>query len=165
MFNFVASGIKNAFDKINDISNKVQKLSEFVKDPLTNYILFKVKDNFDKEQSPDGVKWLPSIRTRLVGGKILYQSGKLKNSIYVKVNGQSIQIGSDLHYAKTHQFGATIRPKYKPLLKFKLANGKWISKKQVIIPQRRFLGIPKDADMLNFILDNFEKQHQINIKV
>ena len=163
MFNFKINNFQSVFDKFEKITQSVDKFSDFVANPMANFILYEVKKSFDNEQSPDGTKWKPSIRTQLTGGKTLFESGRLKNSIAVQVNGNQIKIGSALKYANIHQYGGTIRAKTKPMLRFKLANGKWICKKEVVIPTRPFLGLPSDASILNFIIKHFKQNHHVDI--
>lgn len=74
-------------------------------------------------------------------GKTLVQSGQLRNSISMQVQGGVLLVGSTAPYAATHQLSAVIRAKNKPYLKFKLPGGPWISTKQVTIPKRPFLGV------------------------
>lgn len=58
------------------------------------------------------------------------------------------RVYSNLIYARVHEYGATIRPKRKPYLTFRLWNfydtdrptGPWVRARQVEIPPRPFLG-------------------------
>lgn len=102
-------------------------------------------DRFEQQKSPDGANWTRSIRASSDGGLTLTKTGQLKNSLNVRANEAGAEIGTNLIYAATHQFGAsgrTIRAKKKPYLSF-MANGRWIRKKQVTvnIPARPFLGV------------------------
>lgn len=74
-------------------------------------------------------------------GKTLVKSGQLRNSISMQVLGGVLLVGAKPIYAGVHQFGATIKTKTAPYLKFKLPGGPWISTKQVTIPARPFLGV------------------------
>lgn len=97
--------------------------------------------NFRNQASPDGKSWAPTHR----GGQILRDTGRLRNSInYQTVGIDTVFIGTNLVYAATHQLGATIKAKNAPYLKF-MIGGSFISKKQVTIPARPFLGLGSRA--------------------
>ena len=73
-----------------------------------------IKERFDKEQSPDGVKWKPLSQSRInqrkkrnkTGNmKILQDTGELRRSIHFRADKNGVIIGSKLKYAATHQFG------------------------------------------------------------
>lgn len=102
-------------------------------------------ERFESGQSPEGANWPRSIR----GGTTLVLTGALKSSINARSSAEGAEVGTNLIYAATHQFGAsgrTIRAKNKPFLKFQVG-GRWIRKKQVTvnIPARPFLGV-SDSD-------------------
>lgn len=76
------------------------------------------KQNFDEGHSPDGVPWVPLQHPRLRGGdKPLRDRGLLMASLtgrsgqghIEEVTGNSLIWGTNLEYAATHQYGATIR--------------------------------------------------------
>lgn len=73
-----------------------------------------IKERFDKEQSPDGTKWQAlspaRIKQRLKrhkGGsmKILQDTGELRRSVQYEAEKNYVRIGSNLKYARIHQFG------------------------------------------------------------
>ena len=95
------------------------------------------KLRFVTSTSPEGKAWAPVRRK----GSPLRDTGQhLMNAVNTRVGSNYIQIGVPYKWGAVHQFGATIRAKNVPFLRFKI-NGKWISKKQVTIPARPFLGI------------------------
>ena len=73
---------------------------------------------------------------------LMRQTGQLARSIHGTVNrlGKRVKatLGTNLVYAPTHEYGATIKAKNAPYLKFKIGN-QWVSTKQVKIPARPFL--------------------------
>ncbi|WP_261945375.1 phage virion morphogenesis protein [Paenibacillus melissococcoides] len=82
-------------------------------------------------------------------------SARLKNSIKSTADGSGFAVGTNVIYARTHQFGekgrsVTIRAKTRRGLIFKI-DGRWIRKRQVKvnikIPARPYLGISEE-DML-----------------
>lgn len=102
---------------------------------------------------PDGVAWPQSLRVkeggkkdaegRVVesGGKTLYASGDLLNSIVSLPEARQVTVGSNLIYAGIHQTGGTIRAKTAGGLHFTLANGVEVVVGSVEIPRRTYIGI------------------------
>lgn len=114
------------------------------------------KARFQTGRAPDGTPWRPSLRAKQ-GGKTLVLSTRLRESIVHKVDGDTVEVGTNVAYAAAHQFGATIRPKKSGgLLRFRLPNGAFVSAKQVTLPARPFIGIEAN-DYLTFteILEGF----------
>ena len=72
--------------------------------------------------------------------KPLVQSNNLMNSIHYQISGNLLLVGSNLIYAATHQFGATIKAKNAKSLSWKIGDQS-IFVKQVVIPAREYLGI------------------------
>lgn len=104
-------------------------------------------ERFESGTGPDGRVWPRSIRAGS-GGQTLVVTATLKNSINARASAKGAEVGTNLIYAATHQFGAsgrTIRARNKPFLKFQVG-GRWIRKKQVTvnIPARPFLGISEE---------------------
>ncbi|MDO5604798.1 MAG: phage virion morphogenesis protein [Paracoccus sp. (in: a-proteobacteria)] len=58
----------------------------------------------------------------------------------------SVDIGTNLHYAAIHQFGGTIQPKAGGALTFMLATGQMILVGAVTMPARPYLGISTDDE-------------------
>lgn len=114
-------------------------------------------ERFESGTAPDGQAWPRSIRAG-AGGQTLVVTAALKNSVNTRASAQGAEVGTNLIYAATHQFGAsgrTIRARKKPFLKFQ-AGGRWIRKKQVTvnIPARPFLGISgSDRQNIQDIID------------
>lgn len=103
--------------------------------------LSKTRRRFVDGVDPDFEPWKQTVRQKInPSAKILRKSGMLLNSLERKVEGNSVFIGTDRSYAKTHQYGAVIKAKNKKFLKFTIEGGTFF-KKQVTIPQRRFIGI------------------------
>lgn len=108
--------------------------------------LSKTKQRFVKEIDPDGNQWATTVRKKInPSAKILRKTGGLFNSLQRQVQGNSVFIGTNLSYAETHQEGAVIKAKQKKFLKFGIEGGTFF-KKQVTIPQRRFIGINSETE-------------------
>ena len=113
------------------------------------------KMNFRGQHEPDGTRWAP-LKTRK--GQILSDTGRLKNSLTYKTSNDEVEVGTNVKYARTHQFGAIIKPKNKKFLKFKGANGQDIFAKKVEIPARRFLGIDnRQVQLVHMTIDQWVK--------
>ena len=99
-------------------------------------------------------------KSRGSAGGLHVRSGHLRRSITSKSEGLQGWLGSNVVYAATHEFGATIKAKNSKYLKFKTEHG-WVSKKQVTIPARPFL-MPVIDDyhnnMLEIIYDNIKEE-------
>jgi len=91
-----------------------------------------IQSGFETGTDPYGHPWAP-LKSRQ--GNPLRDTGKLMNSVTYKVEGDTVVIGTIDKRAPPHQFGATIVPKQKPLLKF-MVNGHWVSVHKVTIPAR-----------------------------
>jgi len=87
-------------------------------------------------------RWKPSRR----GGQTLVDKGVLRSSIAVASGANFARVGTSLSYAAVHQYGATIKAKNKPFLRFKV-NGRWSCKRQVVIPARPFMPIDKAGNL------------------
>jgi len=99
--------------------------------------------NFRNERAPDGSKWKKSHRAKSQGGQTLRDTGLLRNSINYRVNSDTeVEVGTNVPYGPTHQYGAVVNAKSTKYLNFKIG-GAWASKKSVTIPARPFIGINK----------------------
>lgn len=67
--------------------------------------------------SPNGQAYVPLAHGRVRGGtKPLLDTGVLRASINAKAEPFGATVGTNLHYAPVHQYGATITPKTKKFL-------------------------------------------------
>lgn len=77
------------------------------------YMLF-IRDNVEKEQSPDGVKWRPlspwTASRQVAKGKrrgfhpILRVTGRMTD-LYVQVEASGVRVGTNAEYAPLQQYG------------------------------------------------------------
>lgn len=105
---------------------------------------------FDSGVAPDGTPWKPSLRALQRGGKTLVGMPRLMGSNTHQVDGNTVEVGTNVEYAAAHQFGVTIKPKSPGgRLRFKLPNGQWAFLKSVTLPARPFLGVG-DTDYVTF---------------
>ena len=66
-------------------------------------MLRSIQKNFSAGGRPEA--WAPSQRVLKRGGKTLINSGRLKNSITYRLEGQDLVVGTNVVYAAAHQFG------------------------------------------------------------
>jgi phage gpG-like protein len=116
------------------------------------------RNRFDTGRGPSGIPWPESWRARVDGGKTLVDKGLLRGSIISNVGANFVETGVDgrnvsSKYARTHQFGATIRAKTAKGLAFVGPDGKFYMRQQVRIPARPFLGV--DGEDLQDLLEAF----------
>jgi phage gpG-like protein len=74
-------------------------------------------------------------------GQPLRDTGRLQRSITSNPDATGVTIGTNVRYARTHQFGATIVPVKAKRLVFPGPNGRLIFAKKVTIPARPFMPI------------------------
>lgn len=104
-----------------ELENKIQSLIKYVKNPLGTFkfarlvMLQDVFDHFRREESPEGA-WPPLkilgmsksgkiIKYRTRQGKLLQDSGRLRESTTGLVTHTGAEVGTNVVYAPTHQFG------------------------------------------------------------
>ena len=96
---------------------------------------------FSDQAGPDGTAWTPSRRAIAQGGDTLRDTGRLMASITHALLPDGVEVGTNVAYAPTLHFGATITAVSAPYLRFKIPGGGWARKKSVTIPSRQFLGV------------------------
>lgn len=143
--NIKPEGVTRLKQRLNSQANNLLNLQPFWQ--LVGMYVQKqtIKERFDKEQAPDGTKWKPlsparikqRMRRHRTGQmKILQDVGELRRSIQYEATQTYVRIGSNLIYARTHQFG----------------RGK--------IPARPFLGItPNERRHINDMFRAYLKRH------
>ena len=119
---------------------------------------------FEKEESPEGEAWDPSMRALAEGGKTLQDTGRLRQSIDYATAEDKVLVGSktqatggsNVKYAPIHQFGGVITPKKARRLIFKGIDGQTVSAEKVTIPARPFIGISRaDLEEVQATIDDF----------
>lgn len=99
-------------------------------------VLTKVQLGFRTASDPYGMPWKP---LKLRDGRPLSDTGRLRRSILAQSDNSGVTIGTNLKYARAHQFGATIVPKTAKRLVFAGQGGRKIFAKKVVIPARPYL--------------------------
>lgn len=112
--NIKPEGVTRLKQRLNSQANNLLNLQPFWQ--LVGMYVQKqtIKERFDKEQAPDGTKWKPlsparikqRMRRHRTGQmKILQDVGELRRSVQYEAGQTYVRIGSNLIYARTHQFG------------------------------------------------------------
>lgn len=110
---------------------------------------------FETGMAPDGSPWPPSIRALFEGGKTLVKSARLMQSIAFELLPNGVMVGTNVLYAAIHQLGGVIRG-LTGKLRFRLANGRFVTVDKVTIPARPFLGLDdEDGEELIAIADDW----------
>ena len=172
-FNLQTDLIVNVLGRVEAV---LQSPSAMYKD-MGEYLEQTTKQRFGTSTAPDGKKWQPNSQAtylallgekdtkkdgtlskkginRVMSKRPLVGQGILMQDIHYQVSGNLLLVGSNMEYAATHQFGATIKPKNKKMLSWKIGNVSVFAKK-VVIPARPFLGISvADKTELTNIVEN-----------
>ena len=104
----------------------------------------KINLGFKLGIDPFGNPW---TKLKLRKGQPLRDTGRLQRSITAKADAKGVTVGTNVAYARTHQFGATIEPKKAKRLVFQGPGGRLIFAKKVVIPARPFLPLRADAQV------------------
>lgn len=105
---------------------------------LGRVLVTRIQLTFRRSTAPNGTRWAP---LKLRQGQPLVDSGRLRASITSKVQDREVVVGTNVQYARVHQFGATIRPKRAKLLRFPNGAGGFAFARQVTVPARPFMPI------------------------
>ena len=138
--------------RLRAVSSVVQNAQPMLKE-IGEAVIESTKLRFKDGVNPDDIRWKPLSAVTLArrrkkgkGAQALLDTGRLRNSIAKRVDGRSVWIGTNVIYAKTHQFGAA-----------KGAFGSGKTRKFPIpwgnIPARPFIGFSNDdqAEIIGII--------------
>lgn len=119
-------GLDEAVRELDDMAGRLHDLSP-VMAVIAEDIKTFVDDRFRSSTDPTGARWQPLAeatkkKRRQGSGKILVDTGVLRNSVNARPGPRSVRFGTNVPYAATHQFGS----------------GK--------VPRRGFLPINEDGD-------------------
>lgn len=135
----LAARDRAAVQALRDAAAQVDDLTELM-DRIGAALVASTQMRFEDQVSPAGVPWRRSHRAASVGGQTLVESGRLRASITHRPGPNAVEVGTNVRYAGTHQFGATIAAKTAKALRFRIGAA-WVTKRQVTIPARPFLGL------------------------
>jgi len=106
------SELDQAFNRLSQSTSNLYQPMDEIGDALENNIALLFVD----QQSPEGEPWKPlsdvTLQRRRQGAgegsaRILQDTGILKNSMTHNADHKSVEVGTAVEYAPTHQFGAT----------------------------------------------------------
>lgn len=117
---------------------------------------------FRRGVDPDGRPWPKSLRAYMQGGQTLRDTGLLQSSVTFMADRRGLDfgvIGSNLKYARIHQYGGVIRPKKGRALTFTLADGSYVQVKKVVIPARPYIGVSTEdeADLVALTIEYMQR--------
>ena len=136
-------GAEAALGKLGDAAQRMEHPAPLF-DLIGAMLVTSTQDRFERGTDPEGNPWPVSLRVRFEGGSILRDSHFLFQSITHEASDEGVEVGTNVPYAATHQFGAVIRPVVARALAFEVG-GEVVFAQQVTIPRRAFLGLD-DAD-------------------
>lgn len=107
---------------------------------LGNVLANRIRLGFRMGRDPWGNPWRP-LNPRFRTGQPLRDTDRLQRSITSQVQGDAVAVGTNVRYARTHQYGATILPKNVDYLAFPIraSGGGMAFLKSAVIPARPFL--------------------------
>lgn len=150
-------GIRGDFARLNRLILTVERMSRpawraGLARNVAETALEQIATSFERERDPWDRPWDKSLRASLEGGQTLSDTGRLRRSFTYRATDRGFSVGTNVRYAATHQYGATIRRKRAKYLRFRLpggsrprkgGRGRWVQVKEVTIPARPFVPEPE----------------------
>lgn len=139
-------GVRGDFNRLAVLAQQTRELgSDDVRRRLNEVLGREARSLVDRTfragTTPDGEAWAP---LRLRDGQPLRDTGRLQRSMTLgDVTARGFRVGTNVAYAPTHQFGATIVPVSARALRFKTRDGRWHLLKKATIPARPFLPLAR----------------------
>lgn len=116
-------------------------------DAIGASLVVSTQERFESEQDPEGNPWPASLRKLLEGGRTLTDTARLVQSMTHEPTEKSVAVGTNEIHGAIHQEGGIIRAKTPRGLRFRGAgNGGWVTKQEVEMPRRAFLGLDQDDE-------------------
>lgn len=124
---WTVDGLDEAVDNLRGIEARLSDLTPVMRVISEDLKTF-IDSRFESSQSPSGAPWQPLkpatiARRRQGSSKPLVDTGRLRNSISARPQKQSLEFGTNVVYAGTHQFGHGPVPA-RPFLPVSIAGGK-----------------------------------------
>lgn len=137
-------GIDEALAALGQAAARAEKPRDMW-DDVGGALATSTRYRFETETDPEGNPWAPSLRKLVAGGHTLTMNSHLVSSITHEPSDTGVAVGTNIPYARPHQEGMTIRAKTSKGLRFRsLGNGGWVTKPEVTLPRRAFLGLDED---------------------
>jgi phage gpG-like protein len=128
----VSAGVTGDFQKLRALVGRVEELAKAstrksLLRQLSADALSLVKQGFRVGIDPYGDDWADPKRR----GKALLDTGRLRNSFSARVvSDQGFEVGSNVSYAKFHQYGTAGRSKNSTVTRVRTRTGRLLSSKQ-----------------------------------
>jgi phage virion morphogenesis protein len=110
-----ATGLVENQDKLKELAARIRDLSPVLDVAAADTVTL-IDDSFDQQRSPTGAPWAPhspattAIRAaRNRSGRILIDSGRLRQSITTNVAAKSFTFGTNVEYGAIHQLGGNVK--------------------------------------------------------
>jgi len=148
----VTGALQRLYDAAGNLAPALKNIGE--------YETRVTKRRFIDEKDPEGTPWQDLhplyAKTKKGPGKLRGETRSLSEIVY-QVASDSVEIGSNVIYARVHNEGAVIKPKNAAALVFSMG-GQTFMVQSVKIPKRQFLGISEaDKEEIEAIVrDHFE---------
>ena len=127
---------------------------------LGRVLVTRIKLGFQSGTAPHGAPWRPLV---LRAGQPLLDTGRLRNSITSKIDGDRVLVGTNLTYShdgktwsagRVHQFGATVLPVKAKMLRVPFGGSVGGAKpkgflflEKAVIPARPFMPLNKAGNV------------------
>lgn len=128
----VHAGLSSLYARVTDLTPVLEDIGAELESSTI--------ERFETNIAPDGTPWEPSARARETGTPTLVFNTDLRESIHYVIEGDAVEVGSNLIYSAIHQTGGTITAKGEALA-FTLFSGAFVLAQSVSIPKRSFLGM------------------------
>jgi phage virion morphogenesis protein len=138
IFRINDGGAKAKLAALTKATSNMQPVYATIGRVLVNRIRLCFKLGID----PWGSPW---AALKLRKGQPLRDTGRLNRSIAAQADDSGVTVGTNVSYAPTHQFGATIVPKKAKRLVFPGPGGSLIFAKKVTVPARPFLPLRRSG--------------------
>ena len=126
------------WEQFADKALATNRVLDFITADVENAIF----ENFEKEQSPEGVPWPSAIEAMCEGRKTLQKTGSLLSSIVAQVTSEGIEVNANHPFAGILHDGATMEGS----MVFMLC-GEVVHTDKVVIPPRPFMGLSEDSQL------------------
>ncbi len=126
--------VSQALRAVVDVIARPRAIMASIGDELVS----STRQRIDSSISPDGRPFAPVVR----GGKPLRDTGAhIYGALHSVATDNAVVVGVPYAWARVHQFGATIRAKNVPYLRFMIRGKGWVTKREITIPARPWLGV------------------------
>lgn len=133
--------VKGDFGGIKRVQTKIANASDLIRSGEMSQVLAEtarglVDLGFETGTDPGGGAWAPLSER---DGQPLRDTRRLQSSFTYETTPEGFEVGTNVEYAATHQFGAVIKPVNAKALAWKTRGGTKHFAQRVVIPKRPML--------------------------